>query len=261
MEESRLYLIFEFLSMDLKKYMDTLPAEKMMDTDLVRSYLYQISAAMLFCHQRRILHRDLKPQNLLINKNGVIKVSKQMFDIWYWHLNQTLLYVCNRLLILDWGELSVFPCVYTLMKLSHCGIVRRRYCWALHVIHAMWTFGPLDAFLLRWLRASHCFKAIPKLISCSVCSGKLQNSLFSPSLLKMAFWGQLIVTKIILCSILKTPTEDIWPGVTCLPDYKETFPCWTSHQLKEQVPIMHFIYMQLSYLMQLLFHSPFRLRI
>lgn len=74
MEDSRLYLIFEFLSMDLKKYMDTLPAEKMMDSDLVRSYLYQISAAMLFCHQRRILHRDLKPQNLLINKDGVIKV-------------------------------------------------------------------------------------------------------------------------------------------------------------------------------------------
>lgn len=75
MEENRLYLIFEFLSMDLKKYMDTLPAEKLMDSELVRSYLYQISAAMLFCHQRRILHRDLKPQNLLINRDGVIKVA------------------------------------------------------------------------------------------------------------------------------------------------------------------------------------------
>lgn len=75
MEENRLYLIFEFLSMDLKKYMDTLPPEKLLDPELVRSYLYQISAAMLFCHQRRILHRDLKPQNLLINQDGVIKVS------------------------------------------------------------------------------------------------------------------------------------------------------------------------------------------
>lgn len=75
MEESRLYLIFEFLSMDLKKYMDSLPAEKMMDPELVRSYMYQITAAMLFCHRRRVLHRDLKPQNLLINKDGVIKVA------------------------------------------------------------------------------------------------------------------------------------------------------------------------------------------
>jgi cyclin-dependent kinase 1 len=43
MEESRLYLIFEFLSMDLKKYLDTLGPNKMMDADLVRSYLYQVN--------------------------------------------------------------------------------------------------------------------------------------------------------------------------------------------------------------------------
>lgn len=64
MEDNRLYLIFEFLSMDLKKYMDSLPSEKMMDPELVRSYLYQITAAMLFCHRRRVLHRDLKVQRI-----------------------------------------------------------------------------------------------------------------------------------------------------------------------------------------------------
>lgn len=46
-----------------------------MDSELVRSYLFQITAAMLFCHRRRVLHRDLKPQNLLINKEGIIKVA------------------------------------------------------------------------------------------------------------------------------------------------------------------------------------------
>lgn len=75
MEENRIYLIFEFLSMDLKKYMDSLPADKHMDPKLVRSYLYQITSAILFCHRRRVLHRDLKPQNLLIDKNGIIKVA------------------------------------------------------------------------------------------------------------------------------------------------------------------------------------------
>jgi len=75
MEESRIYLIFEFLSMDLKKYMDLLPPEKHLDSQLVKSYLYQITNAILFCHRRRVLHRDLKPQNLLIDKNGIIKVA------------------------------------------------------------------------------------------------------------------------------------------------------------------------------------------
>lgn len=43
MEESKLYLIFEYLTMDLKKYMDSLGNGKLMDPELVKSYLYQVS--------------------------------------------------------------------------------------------------------------------------------------------------------------------------------------------------------------------------
>lgn len=36
MQESRLYLIFEFLSMDLKKYLDSIPSGQYMDPMLVK---------------------------------------------------------------------------------------------------------------------------------------------------------------------------------------------------------------------------------
>lgn len=41
MEESRLYLIFEYLTMDLKKYMDSL-GNKQLEPTIVKSYLYQV---------------------------------------------------------------------------------------------------------------------------------------------------------------------------------------------------------------------------
>ena len=36
MQEEKLFLVFEFLSMDLKKYMDSIPSGQYMDMALVR---------------------------------------------------------------------------------------------------------------------------------------------------------------------------------------------------------------------------------
>lgn len=34
---------------------------------------------------------------------------------------------------------------------------------------------------------------------------------------------------------MKTPTEEIWKGVSKLPDYTVTFPKWTNYNLQAQV--------------------------
>lgn len=42
----------------------------------VQSYVYQILKAMQFCHAHRVLHRDLKPQNILIDRaSNTVKVA------------------------------------------------------------------------------------------------------------------------------------------------------------------------------------------
>lgn len=76
--------------MDLKKYLDKIETGSYMEPKLVKSYLYQINEAILFCHQRRVLHRDLKPQNLLITKDGVIKVRKHSNILIKLYLRQIL---------------------------------------------------------------------------------------------------------------------------------------------------------------------------
>ncbi|CAF2403256.1 unnamed protein product [Rotaria sp. Silwood2] len=73
--DARLYLIFEYLAMDLKKYFDCLGENEDMNVELIRSYTYQVIDALLFCHCRRIIHRDLKPQNLLVDTKGIIKLA------------------------------------------------------------------------------------------------------------------------------------------------------------------------------------------
>lgn len=71
--QQKLYLVFEFLDQDLKKYMDSIG--KKLKPMLVKSYMYQLLQGIAFCHRRRILHRDLKPQNLLIDRHGTLKLG------------------------------------------------------------------------------------------------------------------------------------------------------------------------------------------
>jgi len=35
---------------------------------LLQTFLYQILRGIAYCHSHRVLHRDLKPQNLLIDR-------------------------------------------------------------------------------------------------------------------------------------------------------------------------------------------------
>jgi len=73
-----LYLVFEYLEQDLKKLLDSAksnPVDEELWSNLVKSYLYQLLKAIAFCHVHLILHRDLKPQNLLIDRTGSIKLA------------------------------------------------------------------------------------------------------------------------------------------------------------------------------------------
>ncbi|KAJ2035299.1 hypothetical protein GGI08_008804, partial [Coemansia sp. S2] len=71
--EKKLTLVFEFMDSDLKKFADAYGGD--LDPLTVKHLLYQLLCGIAYCHRNRVLHRDLKPQNLLINKRGDLKLG------------------------------------------------------------------------------------------------------------------------------------------------------------------------------------------
>ncbi|CAH8559929.1 unnamed protein product [Heterobilharzia americana] len=71
--EKSLTLVFEYVERDLKQYLHD--CHGIMHPDNVQLFLYQLLRGLAYCHDRRILHRDLKPQNLLINSRGDLKLA------------------------------------------------------------------------------------------------------------------------------------------------------------------------------------------
>ncbi|KAI8999816.1 kinase-like domain-containing protein, partial [Gaertneriomyces semiglobifer] len=71
--DKKLTLVFEYLDSDLKKFLDTYSGD--IDVPTLKHLVFQILKGVAFCHEHRVLHRDLKPQNLLINKKLDLKLA------------------------------------------------------------------------------------------------------------------------------------------------------------------------------------------
>jgi serine/threonine protein kinase len=60
--EDRLILVFEFMDQDLKRYMESVGQNGALPAPSIRSLMWQLLSGLAFCHDNRVLHRDLKPQ-------------------------------------------------------------------------------------------------------------------------------------------------------------------------------------------------------
>jgi len=70
---SKLFMIFEYAECDLKKFLNR--QKKVLPQEMIKSFLYQMLSGLCYCHSHRVIHRDLKPQNVLIDRNGILKLG------------------------------------------------------------------------------------------------------------------------------------------------------------------------------------------
>lgn len=69
-KDTRLYLVMEFVAAPSLRIM----MQQVLSESVVRGILEQMCSALAFAHHNGIVHRDVKPENVLVTKEGLVKV-------------------------------------------------------------------------------------------------------------------------------------------------------------------------------------------
>ena len=183
-DDNKLCLVLEYMEADLKYYLASVG--KPLDGLLVASYLSQLLTGLAHCHGNRVLHRDLKPDNLLINKNGVLKLAD---------FGQARSIVFNKAPLTVEMQTMWYRAPELLLG-------NKQYGTAIDV----WSVGCIFAEMMT---------RVP------------------------LFRGDSDIDQLFrIFRTVGTPTEDTWPGVSKLPDFKCSFPEWSPRPLVQTLKVL-----------------------
>ncbi|KAL1932575.1 hypothetical protein VTP01DRAFT_8253 [Rhizomucor pusillus] len=184
--ESKLVLIFEYMDQDLKKYMDSTArsGHSTLDPTTIKSFMFQLLKGIAYCHENRVLHRDLKPQNLLITKRGELKLG-------------------------DFGLARAF------------GIPVNTFS---NEVVTLWYRAP-DVLL-----GSRMYSTSIDIWS----AGCIMAEMYTGRPLFPGTTNEDQLQKIF--RLMGTPTEQTWPGVSHLPDYKPTQQIYPPQHINQILP-------------------------
>ncbi|CAL5400754.1 unnamed protein product [Camellia sinensis] len=72
--KNKILLVLEYLEFNLWDFMRKFPSTAK-DPQSIKYILLQILHGVSYCHSQKIIHQDLKPRNLLIDRNKILKIA------------------------------------------------------------------------------------------------------------------------------------------------------------------------------------------
>uniref|UniRef100_A0A6I8N484 Serine/threonine-protein kinase STK11 n=1 Tax=Ornithorhynchus anatinus TaxID=9258 RepID=A0A6I8N484_ORNAN len=73
-EKEKMYIIMEYCVCGLQEILDSVP-EKRLPVCQAHGYFHQLIDGLEYLHSQGIIHKDIKPGNLLLTTNGMLKIS------------------------------------------------------------------------------------------------------------------------------------------------------------------------------------------
>lgn len=170
--DQNLNLVLEFLPRgDLEMLIRDVDGVRYGAAD-IKAWMGMLSRAVWFCHANAVLHRDIKPNNLLIAADGALKLA-------------------------DFGLARAFADPYVMMTSN---VITRWYRPPELLFGAKHYSGAVDVWSV--------------------------GLVFAELVLRTPFLaGDTEVHQVsLICQALGTPTDDVWPGVSRLPEYTVPLP-------------------------------------
>lgn len=213
--ESVIVISLEVMDMNLTEFLKR--SSQQLDDNLVQLLSHQLLSGIGFCHARDIIHLDLKPQNILINK---FKQLKQL----------------EQLKICDFGSAKRINHIVSTRNYNSVGTLwyrdpeillgQKKY----YTHHDIWSAGCIISeivtkhILFCGESQKEQIDLIFQLLGTPYDANTNVNEFNKENI-------QFIINSSINSSIGKPTTNLYWPNLSSLPNYKPIFPKWGKKNL------------------------------